>query len=82
MSFLSSDCADRTLTEFGLSELEMMARAKAQELGPDSHVVSSDGMVSVPTLGPSRGQLDANAVRTEYYPSQSAKKFIEGFFRT
>ena len=41
-SCLSSDCVDRTLTEFGLSELEMMARAKAQELGPDSHVVSSD----------------------------------------
>ena len=29
-SCLSSDCADRALTEFGLSELEMMARAKAQ----------------------------------------------------
>ena len=28
-SCLSSDCADRTLTEFGLSELEMMAREKA-----------------------------------------------------
>ena len=33
-SCLSNDCADRTLTEFGLSELEMMARAKAQEFGP------------------------------------------------
>ena len=32
-SCLSSDGADRTLTEFGLSEMEMMARAKAQELG-------------------------------------------------
>ena len=32
-SCLSSDCADRTLTEFGLSELELMARVKAQELG-------------------------------------------------
>ena len=29
-SCLSSDTAHRTLTEFGLSELEMMARAKAQ----------------------------------------------------
>ena len=27
-SCVSSACADRTLTEFGLSELEMMARAK------------------------------------------------------
>ena len=30
-SCLSNDYEDRTLTEFGLSELEMMARAKAQE---------------------------------------------------
>ena len=52
-SCLSSDCADKTLTEFGLSELEMMARTKAQELGPDSHAVSSDGMVRVPTAGSS-----------------------------
>ena len=28
-SCVSSDCVDKTLTEFGLSELEMMARAKA-----------------------------------------------------
>ena len=48
-SCLSSDSADRTLTEFSLSELEMMTRAKDQELGPDSRVVSSDGMVRVPT---------------------------------
>ena len=52
-SCLSSDYADRTLTEFGLTELEMMARAKAQELGSNSHVVSSDGMVRVPTVGSS-----------------------------
>ena len=56
-SCLSSDYTDRTLTEFGLSELEMMARAKAQELGPDSHVVSSDGMVRVSTVGSSGRML-------------------------
>ena len=77
---LGSDCADGTLTEFHLSELEMMARAKAQELGPDSHVVSSDGMVRVPTVGSSGGLPDANAVRTKYYPSQSAKSSLEDFF--
>ena len=50
------------MTEFGLSELEMMARAKAQELGPNSHVVSSDGMVRVPTVGSTGPLPDANAV--------------------
>ena len=79
-SCLSSDCADRTLTEFGLSELEMMARAKAQDLGPDSHVVSSDGMVRVPTVGSSGGPPDVGAVRTKYYPSQSAKTLLKDFF--
>ena len=79
-SRLSSDCADKTLTEFGLSELELMARAKAQELGPDSHVVSSDGMVRVPTVGSSGGPPDVVAVRTKNYPSQSAKSFLKDFF--
>ena len=79
-SCLSSDCGDRTLIEFGLLELEMMARAKAQELGPDSHVVSSDGMVRVPTVGSSVGLTDVGAVRTKYYPSQSAKTLFKDFF--
>ena len=57
-----------------------MARAKAPELGPDSHVVSSDGMVRVPTVDSSGGLPDANAVRTKYYPSQSAKSLLEDFF--
>ena len=77
-SCLSSDGADKALTEFGLSELEMMARAKAQELGPDSHVVSSDGMVRVPTVGSSGGLPDANAVKTK--SSQSAKNLLKDFF--
>ena len=79
-SRLSSDGADRTLTEFGLSELEMMARAKAQELGPESHVVSRDGMVLVPTVGSSGRLSDANAMRTKYYLSQSAKSLLKHFF--
>ena len=79
-SCLSSDGADKTLTELGLSELEMMARAKAQELGPDSLVVSSDGMVRVPTVGSSGGLPDANTVRTKYYPSHSAKSLMKDFF--
>ena len=78
-SCLSSDYADKTLTDFGISELEMMAKTKT-ELGPDSHVVSSDGMVRVPTVGLSGGLLDANAVRTKYYPSQSAKSLVKYFF--
>ena len=77
---LSSDYADRTLTEFGLSELEMMARAKAQELGPDSHVVSKDGMVRVPTVGSCGGLPGANAARTKFYTSQSAKSLLKDFF--
>ena len=77
---LSSDGADKALTEFGLSELEMMASAKAQELWPDSHVVSSDGMVRVPTVGSCGGLPDANVVRTKYYPSQSAKSLLKDFF--
>ena len=80
-SCLSSDYTDRTLTEFGLSELDMMARAKAQGLGPDSHVVSSDGMVRVPTVGSSGRLPDANAGRTKYYPNPSAKSLLKGFFR-
>ena len=79
-SCLSSNYTDRTLTEIGLSELEMMARAKAQELGPDSHVVSNNGLVRVPTMGSSGGFLDANAVRTKYYPNQSAKSLLKDFF--
>ena len=79
-SCLSSDCADRTLTEFGLSELELMARAKAQEMGPESHVVSSNGLVRVPTIGSPGGPPDANAVRTKYYPGQFAKSFLKDFF--
>ena len=79
-SCLSSEGPDKTLTEFGLSEFEMMARAKAKDLGPDSHVVSSDGMVRVPTVGSSGGLPDANAVRTKYYQSQSAKSLLKDFF--
>ena len=79
-SCLSSGYTDRTLTEFGLSELQMIATAKAQELGPDSHVVSSDGMVRVPTVGSSGGLEDANAERAKYYPSQSAKSLLKDFF--
>ena len=57
-----------------------MARAKAQELGPDSHVVSSDGMVRVPTVGSSGWPPDVGAVRTKYYPSQSAKTLLKDCF--
>ena len=57
-----SDCPDETWTEFGLSELEMMARAKIGELGPDSNVVSSDGMVRVPTVSSSGGSPGDGAV--------------------
>ena len=64
-SCLSSNYADRTLTEFGLSELEVITWAKAQELGPDSNVVSSYGVVRVPTVGSSGGVPDVDAVRTK-----------------
>ena len=49
-------------------------------MGPDSHVVSSDGMVRIPTVGSSIGPPDANAVRISYYPSQSAKSLLKDFF--
>ena len=80
-SNFSSDCADRTLTGFGLSELELMARAKAQKLGPDSHVVPSDGRVRVPTVGFSGGLPGANVVQADYYPSLSAKFLLNDFFQ-
>ena len=41
-SCLSSDYPEKTLTEFGLSKLEMMGRARAGALGPGSHAVSTD----------------------------------------
>ena len=56
-----------------------MARAKAQEFGPYSQVVSSDGMVRVPTVVSSGGSPDVSAVRKKYYPSQSAKSLMKGF---
>ena len=37
-------------------------------------------MVRVPTLGSSGGLPDANADRTKYYPSQSAKSLLKYFF--
>ena len=43
-----------------------MARAKAGELEPGSHVVWSDGMVRVPTVGSSGGPPDVGAIRTKY----------------
>ena len=79
-SCLSSDGADRTVTEFSLSELDMTARAKTQELGPHSQMVSSNGKVRIPTVGSSGGLPDANAARTKYYPSQSAKSLLKHLF--
>ena len=55
-SCLSSGGPEKTLTEFGLSEMEMMARAKAGTLGFGAHVASNSGMVHVPTVG-SSGEL-------------------------
>ena len=78
-SLHSSDCADKTLTEFGLSELEMMAKAKAQALGPESHVVPSDGMVRDPTVSSSGESVDVGNVRTKDYPGQSAKSLLNDF---
>ena len=60
-SGLSSDCPEKTLTKIGLSDLEVMARAKAGELGPGSHVVTNDEMVRVPTVGSSGGLADVGA---------------------
>ena len=68
------------MTVSGLSKLEVKARAKAQELGPTSHVVSSDGMVRVPTVGSSGGPSEVGAMRTKYYASQSAKRLLKDFF--
>ena len=51
------------------------------KLGPGSNVVSSDGMVRVPTVGSSGVPPDVATVRTKYYPSQSAKSFLKTFFQ-
>ena len=65
-AFLSIDYPEKTLTEFRSLDLKVMARAKAGEFGPGSHVVSSDGSVSVSTVGSSGGPPDVGAVRTTY----------------
>ena len=51
----------------------MMATAKTGELGPGSRVVSSDGMVNVPTVDSCGVPHDVGAIRRKYYPIQSAK---------
>ena len=79
-SCLSGNYAEKTLTEIGLSELHRMARAKTGELGPGSCVVSSDGMVPVPTMVSSGVPPYVGAVRTKYYPSQSAISLLKAFF--
>ena len=63
----------KTLMEWGLSELDMMAGAQAGEMCFCFKAESSDGVVLVSTV-PSAGVLPKfDAVRTKSYPSQSAK---------
>ena len=50
-SCVGSGDVDKTLTEFGVSELEAMARAKVDEWGPSLNVLSCSGIVHVPTEG-------------------------------
>ena len=69
----SNDFPQKPFTKWGLSELEMMARTKAVEVGPGSNVKSSDGMVRVPTVDSSGVPPEVDAVCTEKYPSQSAR---------
>ena len=60
----SSEYLEKTLTDWGLSQLEMMARAKADEVGPGFDVRSSDGMVRVPFVDSSGVPPEVDAVGT------------------
>ena len=75
-----SDHPDKTLIELGLSELEVMATAKAGEMGLGFNVDSNDGEIPVPTIGSSGILPDVDAVRTKHYRSQSAKSLLKDFF--
>ena len=77
---LSCDHSEKTLGELGSSVLEMSARAMATETGPHFKVEPSAGMVHVPPVGSSAVQPDIEAVRMQYYTSQSAKSFSKDFF--
>ena len=76
----SSVYPHKILTELRLSELEMMARAKAGEMGPSFNVESSDGMFCVPTVDSFGVPQDIDAVRTKNYSSQAAKSLLKDFF--
>ena len=69
-SCFSSGDLDRTLAEFGLSDLEAMARAKADEMGPCLNVGSGGEFVPV---GSSTVPTIVEATWTKSYSSQSAK---------
>ena len=79
-SYFESTDPEKTPMGFGLSELEAMARAKADEIGPKLNVGTGSGLVRVPTLGSPGVPTAVKAVRTEYYPSQSAKSLLKDFF--
>ena len=50
-----------------------MARAKSDQLGPCSHVVPSDGMVPVPTVGLSGVPPDVDVFPTKIMPVSQQK---------
>ena len=52
-SIPSSEDPDKTLTEYGLTELEVMARAKATQKGHCLNVASGDGIGRLPTVNTS-----------------------------
>ena len=66
----------RALTELALSELEAMARTKADEMGPNFNVGTGIGFVSVSTVGSSSMPTAVKVARTKYYPSQTAKSLL------
>ena len=69
------------MTEFGLTELEAMARAEADQKGPCLNVGSSNEFFRVPTLGSSTLLTVVEATRTKFYPSQSPKSLLKDFFQ-
>ena len=70
----------KNLTELSLSKLEVMVRARANEVClAFSDVDSNDAVVHVPVVSSSFVPHEVNAVHTEYYLSQPAKGSSKDF---
>ena len=68
-TFFGSTDPEKTLTEFGVSELEAMAKAKADGIGPNLNVGTGSRIVHVPSVRSSSVHTAVEAARTKFHPS-------------